>query len=49
MSTVKVSFDYEPDEPDDDDRSGMSEEEFQRVMDACMALGGHDIQIEKKP
>lgn len=47
-ATVKVSFDYEPDEPDDEDNSGMSEEEFERVMDACMAIGGTDIRIVRQ-
>lgn len=44
---VKVTFEYEPEEPDEGDRSGMSEEEFMRLMDDLMALGANDIEIEK--
>ena len=43
---VKVTFTYEPDEPEDDP-TGMSEDEFQRVFDAVMAIGGEDIKIER--
>lgn len=48
MSEIKITFIYEPDEPDDDDATGLSEDEYGRVMDAIMALGGTDIQFEKK-
>lgn len=44
---VKVSFDYYPDEPDPDDETGMSEDEFNDMMEKVLALGGDDIQIQK--
>ncbi len=47
MNTVKITFVYEPDEPDEDDATGMSEDEYTRVTDAVMQLGGCDIQCEK--
>jgi hypothetical protein len=43
---VKVTFTYEPDEPDDHS-AGMSEEEYQRLMEQLMALGAEDINVEK--
>lgn len=44
---VKVTFKYEPDEPDDDDATGVSEDEHNRLMDQLMQLGAEDITIEK--
>lgn len=45
--SVKVSFTYTPDDPDDDDPTGLSEEEHQKVFDTLMHLGAEDISIEK--
>jgi len=47
MSEVRVTFLYEPDEPDEADRSGMSEEEFIQLFDQIAALGGYDIEVER--
>lgn len=44
--SVKVTFVYEPDEPEDDP-TGMSQAEFERLYDQLMRLGGDDIQIER--
>jgi hypothetical protein len=48
MSTVKVTFEYEPDEPDDSDSTGLSEAEFVRVNDALMSIGADNIEFERK-
>jgi hypothetical protein len=44
---VRVSFDYYPDEPDEGDRTGMSEEEYLRLHDKLMGLGADDVTIER--
>lgn len=44
---VKVSFDYYPDEPDPDDETGMSEDEYDDLMRKVIELGGGDIQFKK--
>lgn len=46
--TVRVSFDYEPDEPDPGDRTGMSEAEHDRLFDRLLSLGADDVKIERK-
>lgn len=46
MATVTITFKYDPEEPDDHD-VGMSEAEYERVNEALMMLGGHDIEFEK--
>jgi hypothetical protein len=45
--SVRISFDYEPDEPEDDP-TGMSEAEHMRVMDALAELGAMNITIAAK-
>lgn len=47
MATI-VTFTYEPDEPDDDDSSGMSVDEFDRLMDALAQLGATNVYAEKQ-
>jgi hypothetical protein len=47
MTQVTVKFSYEPEDPDDDDRTGMSEEEYSDFTEKLMALGAEDIEIEK--
>lgn len=47
--TVRISFDYEPKEPDDDDRTGVSEDEFSWVSDLLMErFGAENIEIVRK-
>ena len=46
MTVVRVVFDYEPDYPDEDDSTGMSEDEFERVFDAITHLGGMNIEMD---
>jgi hypothetical protein len=48
MSTVKVTFKYEPDSPDEEDDTGMTEEEYEQLMDQLAALGGYDVEISKE-
>lgn len=48
MSQIKVTFLYTPDDPDEEDSTGVSNEEFERVHDRLsMEFGAEDIQIEK--
>jgi len=48
MGRVKVTFIYEPDEPDEEDQTGVSSAEFERVNDLLsMSVGAEDIQFEK--
>lgn len=44
---VKVTFKYDPEEPDDGDRTGMSNEEFERLHDSLTELGAEDIEMTK--
>jgi hypothetical protein len=46
--TVLVSFDYEPDEPDDTDPTGVSSDEFDRLTDQLMEIGADNIVVRKK-
>lgn len=46
--TVLVKFDYEPDEPDEDDPTGMSSDEFDRLQDRLMELGADNVTMEVK-
>lgn len=48
MSEVTVTFKYEPEEPDEGDSTGMSNDEYERLTDQIMVLGGHDVEIEKE-
>jgi hypothetical protein len=43
----KVTFIYEPDEPDEDDPTGISSEEFERLHEQLAFLGAYDIKVEK--
>lgn len=46
--TVVIKFNYEPDEPDDDDSTGLSSDEFDRVSDRLMeGFGADNIEITK--
>ena len=47
MTRVRVSFVYEPDEPDEDDDTGVSNEEFEKISDALMMFGAEDVKFEK--
>jgi hypothetical protein len=47
--TVMVSFRYDPDDPDPDDRTGVSSEEYDQLTDQLMMLGAYDIAIQKEP
>ena len=49
MATVRITFDYEPDEPDPSDSTGMSEGEHLRVTEALMELGAMNVRIERPP
>lgn len=46
--SVRVTFTYEPDDPDDDDPTGVSEAEHQELMDHLLALGAEDVEISKQ-
>lgn len=45
---VTVTFTYDPDEPDEGDRTGMSEAEHIRLTEQLMAIGAYDVEIEKE-
>jgi hypothetical protein len=47
MTTVRVTFLYDPDDPDDDHPTGMSEEDHGYLSEAVAGLGGYDIEIRK--
>lgn len=44
---VTVTFKYTPNDPDPEDRTGLSEDEHQQLMDQLMQLGAEDIEISK--
>ena len=44
---VKVTFNYEPDDPDDDDATGMSSDEYDQLYDALISLGADNVEIKK--
>lgn len=44
---VKVSFDFEPENPDDDDSTGMEVAEYETLTEGLMELGATNIQISK--
>ena len=44
-----MQFTYEPDEPDSDDSTGMSEAEYDQLVESLMELGATDIEINRKP
>lgn len=43
---VKITFNYEPVQPDPDDSTGMEESEFISVTDHLMQIGADDIEID---
>lgn len=45
---VKVTFDYEPGEPDDENDSGLSEEEYDRLTEALIELGAMNVRIVRR-
>jgi hypothetical protein len=47
QTKVRVSFDYYPDEPDLDDETGMSTEEFEDLMDKLGQLGADNPEVKK--
>jgi hypothetical protein len=47
QTKVRVSFDYYPDEPDPADPTGMSEDEYNALIEKLGALGADGVQIEK--
>ena len=42
---VKVTFDYEPDEPDAADDTGMSQDEYERLMMKLDELGAGNVVV----
>lgn len=44
---VRVTFLYEPDEPDDHE-VGMSQAEYDRLMEKLMMLGADNIEMERE-
>lgn len=42
---VTVTFQYEPDEPDSEDPTGVSNAEFESLCDALMQLGAQNINV----
>jgi hypothetical protein len=44
---VKVTFVYVPEEPDPGDSTGMTEDEYNRLIDQLMQLGAEDTTIER--
>jgi hypothetical protein len=47
QGSVRVTFNYVPDDPDPDDHTGCSAEEFDRLMDELQQLGATDVKVEK--
>lgn len=47
MTQVKVEFTYTPEDPDENDSTGMSNEEYDELMDSLMPLGAEDIKVVK--
>lgn len=46
--TIRVSFTYEPDDPDDDHEMGVTEAEHQAVSDKLMfEFGAEDVNFER--
>lgn len=47
MSTVNVKFDYEPepDEVDEDDSTGLTEDAHSRLLEDLMQLGATNIDV----
>jgi hypothetical protein len=46
MSKVRVTFDYYPDEPDDQDATGMSDHEYEALTQGLVDLGADNITTE---
>jgi hypothetical protein len=48
MAEVRVSFTYTPDDPDDDDPTGVSSAEYETVTDQLMQqFGAENIEFAK--
>ena len=47
QTKVRVSFDYYPEDPDPDDETGMSTEEFDRLMEQLGELGADAPDVRK--
>lgn len=45
MTLVRVTFDYEPAEPDAEDPTGISAAERERLNDALTTLGADSIDV----
>jgi hypothetical protein len=46
--SVRVTFTYEPDEPDDSDKMGISSSEFEQMTDSLMMnYGADEIDFER--
>ena len=48
MMSVRVTFDYYPDDPDDSDSTGMSEDEFVELNDKLAQLGADNVTVERQ-
>jgi hypothetical protein len=44
---VKVTFDYEPDDPDPKDSTGMSSDEYEELHEHLMSIGADNIEIRR--
>lgn len=44
---VQVTFTYDPEEPDEQDPTGMSEDEYIKLSEEIAQAGGYDIGIDK--
>jgi hypothetical protein len=44
---VRVSFDYQPDEGDPDDATGLTADEHLELSQALAALGAENIEMER--
>jgi hypothetical protein len=45
---VRISFDYYPENPDPEDPTGMSNDEYDTVMDILSQLGADNPTIERQ-
>lgn len=44
---VTVTFDYYPEDPDDEDPSGMAEDEYTDLMDKITSIGGDNPTVSR--
>jgi hypothetical protein len=44
---VQITFDYHPDDPDENDASGMSAQEYEQVQEQLMELGAENIKMKQ--